>query len=121
MDFKSAILDIVRREGPISLYYLAKALGVSYGTAQWYVYIMEREGLVSTVKVGRRRYVVLRSSDWLSKIRVGDILEEFMLTLAAYGVKPDMTFEEAIKILGKKSPHVAELLYKIVAKDSRLF
>jgi len=116
VDPKHAIVDILRREGPMPIYRLAKELGLSYGATQWYVFTLEREGVVETAKVGKRRYVMLKTADWMSNIKVSDVLEEFMLTLAAFGVKPDMAIKEAIDILEKKAPHVAELLQKMIEK-----
>jgi len=77
-DPKATILEILRREGPVPVYMLAKALGLSYGAIQWYIFSLER-GLV-------------------------------------HGVKPDMTLREAIEVLEKKAPHIAELLRKLVEK-----
>lgn len=115
-DPRDAILEILRREGPAPIYKLAKELGLSYGAVQWYVFSLEREGLVETIKVGKRRYVALKTSDWLGNIRVADVLEDFILTLAAFGVKSDMTLRDALAVLEKKAPHIAELLKKMVEK-----
>ncbi|MGK0548462.1 MAG: helix-turn-helix domain-containing protein [Pyrobaculum sp.] len=116
-DPRDAILEILRREGPVPLYKLAKELGLSYGAVQWYVFSLEREGLVETIKVGKRRYVTLKTSDWMENIKVGDVLEELLLTLAAFGVKPVMSLGEALAVLNRKAPHIAELLKKIIQKD----
>jgi predicted transcriptional regulator len=51
-DPKAPILEILRREGSVPVYRLAKALGLSYGTAQWYIFSLEREDLVHTIKIG---------------------------------------------------------------------
>ena len=115
-DPKAAILEILRREGPVPVYRLAKALGLSYGTAQWYIFSLEREGLVHTIKIGKRRYVALKTSDWFASVRVADVMEEFLLTLSAFGVKPEMTLREAIDVLERKAPHIAELLRKMIEK-----
>lgn len=115
-DPRDAILEILRREGPVPLYKLAKELGLSYGAVQWYVFSLEREGLVETIKVGKRRYVTLKTSDWMENIKVGDVLEELLLTLAAFGVKPEMSLGEALAVLNRKAPHIAELLKKNNAK-----
>lgn len=45
------------KESPKTMHRLAKTPGVSYGAVQYYVYIMRREGLVKTVKIGKRVYV----------------------------------------------------------------
>ncbi|ACB40207.1 helix-turn-helix domain-containing protein [Pyrobaculum neutrophilum] len=115
-DPKAAIVEILKREGPVPVYRLAKALGMSYGAIQWYIYTLEREGVVETVKIGKRRYVVLKASDWMGNVKVGDVLEEFLLTLAALGVRQDMTLREALETLEKKAPHIAELLRRLVEK-----
>ncbi len=115
-DPKAAILEILRREGPVPVYRLAKALGLTYGAVQWYIFSLEREGLVHTIKIGKRRYVALKTSDWFANVKVADVMEEFLLTLLTFGVKPDMTLREAIEVLEKKAPHIAELLRKLVEK-----
>ncbi|MGC8994020.1 MAG: helix-turn-helix domain-containing protein [Pyrobaculum sp.] len=116
-DPKEAILDILRREGPVPIYRLAKELGLSYGAVQWYVFSLERDGVVETVKIGKRRYVALKATDWMGNVRVSDVLEDFLLTLAAFGVKPDMTVGEALGVLERKAPHIAELLRKMMGKS----
>jgi len=58
----------------------------------------------------------LKTSDWFANVRVVDVMEEFLLTLSAFGVKPDMTLREALEALEKKAPHIAELLRKLVEK-----
>jgi DNA-binding transcriptional ArsR family regulator len=115
-DPKATILEILRREGPVPVYRLAKALGLSYGAIQWYIFSLEREGLVHTIKIGKRRYVALKTSDWFANVKVADVMEEFLLTLSTFGVKPDMTLREAIEVLEKKAPHIAELLRNLVEK-----
>lgn len=116
MDPKQTIVEILRKEGPMPIYRLAKEVGLSYGATQWYVFTLEREGIVETVKIGKRRYVMLKTTDWMSSIKVSDVLEDFMLTLAAFGVKPDMSIQKAVEILDRKAPHVAELLRKMIEK-----
>lgn len=117
MDPKKAILEILKKEGPVPIYRLAKALGLSYGAVQWYIFSLEREGVVETVKIGKKRYVALKAVDWSRSVRIADVMEDFMLTLAAYGVKPDMTLQQAFEVLEKKAPHIAELLRKMVTKE----
>lgn len=115
-DPKRAILEFLKREGPSPIYKLAKELGLSYGAVQWYVFTLEREGLVETIKVGKKRYVALKTSDWMKSIRVSDVLEEFILTLATYGIKQDMTLDDALRVLEEKAPHIAELLRHIITR-----
>ena len=43
-------------------------------------------------------------------------MEEFLLTLSTFGVKPEMTLREAVEVLERKAPHIAELLRKIIEK-----
>jgi DNA-binding transcriptional ArsR family regulator len=50
------ILEILRQEGAVPVYKLAKSLGLTYGGAQWHIGRLERRGLVYTVRVGGRRY-----------------------------------------------------------------
>jgi hypothetical protein len=58
----------------------------------------------------------LKTSDWFASVRVADVMEELLLTLSAFGVKPEMTLREAIDVLERKAPHIAELLRKMIEK-----
>ena len=115
-DPRKAILEILRREGPVPVYRLAKALGLSYGAVQWHIFTLEREGLVETIRVGKRQYVALKTADVARTIKVADALEELALTLRAYGVRPDMSLQEAIELLEKKAPHIAEILKRLITR-----
>ncbi|MFB6491030.1 MAG: winged helix-turn-helix transcriptional regulator [Thermoproteus sp. AZ2] len=120
-EVKRKILDYVERQGPVSLYKLAKDLGLTYGAAQWHVFWLEREGLLATFKVGNRRYVAAKPGDVYKILRVSDILSDFELTLRAFGVRPDMSLEDALKVLERKAPHIAELLRIIIEERRRGF
>ncbi|MEL9990117.1 MAG: winged helix-turn-helix domain-containing protein [Thermoproteus sp.] len=111
-EIKAKILDVLKREGPQTVYQIAKALGLTYGAAQWHVFYLEKEGLVQTYRVGRRRYVAINpSGDVLKVLRVRDVLSDVELTLMAYGIKPDMSVDEAVEILEEKEmKHIAELV-----------
>ena len=107
-DVKAKITELLRREGPQPIYRIAKALGSTYGAAQWHVSYLEREGVVKTYKVNGKRYVALASTDMLSALRVKDVLKGIEQILASLGAEPDAA--EAIKELRRKDPGLAELL-----------
>ncbi len=116
-EVKTNILDLLRKEGPQPVYKIAKALGLSYGAAQWHIFYLERQGLVKTYKVGNRRYAAINpAADALSIIKVEDVLEDVALTLMAYGIKPNMTVAEAVERLERVAPHLAELV-KMMAEE----
>jgi DNA-binding Lrp family transcriptional regulator len=104
------ILEILRQEGPVPVYKLAKALGLTYGGVQWYIDRLERRGLVYTVKIGRRRYVALKGADLFAKVTVEDVVEELIRVLSAYGIELKTPLQEALERLEAKAPHIAEAL-----------
>ena len=106
-DVKAKITELLRREGPQPIYRIAKALGLTYGAAQWHVTYLEREGAVKTYKVNGKRYVALSSTDMLSVLRVEDVLKG---VFASLGVKPDAAVSEALKVLERRDSRLAELL-----------
>ena len=116
-EVKASILDLLRKEGPQPVYKIAKALGLSYGAAQWHLFYLERQGLIKTYRVGNRRYVAINpASDILNVVKVRDVLKDVELTLRAYGIKPDMTVAEAVEKLAEEAPHLAELV-KMIAEE----
>ncbi len=114
MDLEKEILELLRREGPVTVYTVAKTFGITYGTAQWYVAKLEQRGLVCTVKIGTRRYVALRGEDPLQKATVRDVLDELVFALSARGIKPEMSLKEALERLEAKAPRLAEILRLIL-------
>jgi DNA-binding transcriptional ArsR family regulator len=108
------ILEILRREGPVPVYKLAKLLGLTYGGAQWHIDRLERRGLVYTIRVGGRRYVALKGVDLFAKVTVEDVVEELIRALSAYGVELKTPLREALERLEAKAPHLAEALRLIV-------
>jgi DNA-binding transcriptional ArsR family regulator len=55
VEARRRIVEFLRERGGASVYQIAKALGISYGAAQWHIYVLEREGVVFSVVQGRRR------------------------------------------------------------------
>ena len=90
VDVQEKMLEILRQEGGVPVYKLAKLLGLTYGGAQWHIDRLERRGLVYTVRVGKRRYVVLKGVDLFAKVTVEDVVEELIRALSAYGVELKM-------------------------------
>jgi len=50
------LLQIIRESGPLTQGQLAKLTGMSWGTLQWHLYVLEREGLVRRVRQGALVY-----------------------------------------------------------------
>ncbi|MFN7105639.1 MAG: winged helix-turn-helix transcriptional regulator, partial [Pyrobaculum sp.] len=50
------ILAAVENMGAATLAQIAKSLGKSWGTIQWHVYVLEREGKLKSVKIGPFTY-----------------------------------------------------------------
>ena len=46
------LLQIIREHGPLTQGQLAKLTGMSWGTLQWHLYVLEREGLIKRVRQG---------------------------------------------------------------------
>ena len=116
MDVQEKILEILRQEGPVPVYKLAKSLGLTYGTAQWHIGRLEQRGLVYTVKIGGRRYVALKDADPFTKITVEDVINELKHNISAYGVEPQTPLQEALERLKNKAPHLAEALRLIAER-----
>ncbi|MGC9119568.1 MAG: helix-turn-helix domain-containing protein [Thermoproteus sp.] len=112
MDDVGRALDLLRREGPQPVYKIAKALGLSYGAAQWLVFRMEREGLVRTVKVGGRRYVCLPAGGG-PPARLRDLLAE--LRRAVKGLE-DETPERAVEELERRGMREAAEALRLLAR-----
>jgi DNA-binding transcriptional regulator YhcF (GntR family) len=92
------------------VYRIAKAFGINYGVAQWYIDKLQRLGQVYTVRIGLKRYVALKGADALQKATVKDVLDELARALSAHGVEPKTTLKEALERLEAKAPHLAEAL-----------
>jgi DNA-binding Lrp family transcriptional regulator len=119
MYLEKEILELLRREGPVTVYKIAKAFGITYGTAQWYISRLQRRGHVYTVRIGSKRYVALRGGvSVLQKVTVKDVLDEITRALSARGIKPEAPLQEALKRLEDKAPHVAEALRLIAERES---
>jgi DNA-binding transcriptional ArsR family regulator len=107
-EIRAAILEHAKRGS--NVYSIAREMGVSYGAIQWWLSCLERKGVVKTVKVGRRRYVVLASRN--PSVLVEDLLEE--LRRAVRGLE-QVSAERAVEILEERGlRHVAEALRAIM-------
>jgi len=58
MDIEERIVEFVRNKGVVNVYTIAKEFGLAYGTAQWWVGKLARQGKVKMIKIGGQRYVV---------------------------------------------------------------
>ena len=116
MNLEEEILELLRREGPVTVYRIAKAFGITYSAAQWYVNKLQRLGLVNDAKIGTKRYVALKDADLLQKVTVRDVLDDLMLALSERGVRPEMRLKEALEKLEVRAPRLAEIL-RLFAQD----
>jgi len=113
MSLEREILELLRREGPVAVYRIAKVFGITYGMAQWHVGRLQRISQVYTVRIGSKRYVMLRDSEHdvlFQKVTVRDVLNELINALSARGIKPETPLREALEVLEAKAPHLAEAL-----------
>ncbi len=53
---RKKILQFVEKMGAATLAQIAKAVGKSWGSTQWHVYVLEREGKLKSVKIGSFTY-----------------------------------------------------------------
>jgi len=102
-EVRRRIVEFLRERGGASVYQIAKALGISYGAAQWHLYVLEREGVVFTVLQGRRRIVVLRDSfeAYVGSLRMMDFFRDLWEFLRSRGVEGSTPFLEAVRSLGE--------------------
>ena len=109
------IVEYVREVGEASVYQIAKALGISYGAAQWHLYVLEREGVVVSVVRGRRRVVMLRDSfdAYLHGLKVADFFKELWGFLRSRGVSPDSAFLEVVRMLEGEGREAADAFVSI--------
>jgi DNA-binding Lrp family transcriptional regulator len=109
MNLEEEILKLLRREGAVTVYRIAKEFGLTYGRAQWYIGKLQRRGLIYTVRIGSKRYAALKDVDVLQKVTVKDVLDELMRAISTYA-EPEMTLQEALERLEAKAPNLAEAL-----------
>jgi DNA-binding transcriptional ArsR family regulator len=103
VEARRRIVEFLRERGGASVYQIAKSLGISYGAAQWHIYVLEREGIVFSVVQGRRRIVVLRDSfdAYLGSLRMMDFFRDFWEFLRARGVSGESRFLDVVNSLGE--------------------
>jgi len=68
------LLEFIKSRQIVNVYEIAKKFGVSYGTAQWYVFNLQRKGLVKEYRVGKKRFITT-NEDMLKCLKVQDIVE----------------------------------------------
>jgi len=107
------VIRLLKERGPLPVYQLAKELRATYGMVQYYIERLMKRGKIYTVKVGVRRYVMLNGQDWLKAVRVEDVLEVLNAALRRAKIEPKTPLHEALKMLGRTAPHVAEALMLI--------
>jgi len=58
MDIEERIVEFVKNRGAVNVYTIAKEFGLTYGTAQWYIYKLVKQRKLKMVKIGGQRYIV---------------------------------------------------------------
>ncbi|MCU7788794.1 helix-turn-helix domain-containing protein [Pyrobaculum sp. 3827-6] len=115
VEVRRRIVEYLRATGGASVYQIAKALGISYGAAQWHLYVLERDGVVFTVSHGRKRVAVLRDSldAYLHSLKMADFFKELWAFLRARGVSSESSFMEVVRGLEADWRDVASALLAI--------
>ncbi len=110
------ILDYLRERGSAPVYQIARDLGISYGAAQWHLYVLEREGEVFTVLEGRRRVVMLRNSldAYLYSLDMTGFFKELWQFLRSLGVEGSSRFVDVVKKLESVHEEIALAILTIV-------
>ncbi|MEZ0319456.1 MAG: winged helix-turn-helix domain-containing protein [Pyrobaculum sp.] len=114
-EVRRRILEFLKSTGGASIYQIAKNLGLSYGAAQWHVFVLEREGLVMTVVHGRRRVAIPRDTfdAYLSSLKVKDFFRDLWQLLRGFGIEGDTPFVSALRVLQEERRGVAACLLDI--------
>jgi len=73
MEGMESILNLVRN-GPMKLYQIAKALNVTYGTAQYYVTRLEQRGLIKRRKIACYVVVYVDGQNPLDAVTEEDLM-----------------------------------------------
>lgn len=109
------IVEYLRETGGATVYQIAKALGISYGSVQWHVYVLERDGVVFTVTKGRRKVVVLRDNldVYIGSLTVTDFFRDLWQLLRSEGIGGSTSFLRAVEALGESWRDVADALVVI--------
>jgi len=69
------VLKFIKSRQVVGIYEIAKEFGVSYGTAQWYVFSLRRQGLVREFKIGKKRYITTSEDALLKHLKVRDVID----------------------------------------------
>jgi len=114
-EVRRRIVEYLKATGGASVYQIAKALGISYGAAQWHLYVLERDGVVFTVSHGKKRIAVLRDSldAYLHSLKMADFFKELWAYLRSRGVSSETPFMEVIDMLNEDRRDIALALLSI--------
>ncbi|RFA94943.1 winged helix-turn-helix domain-containing protein [Pyrobaculum aerophilum] len=114
-EVRRRIVEYLKATGGASVYQIAKALGISYGAAQWHLYVLERDGVVFTVFHGKKRIAVLRDSldAYLHSLKMADFFKELWAYLRSRGVSSETPFMEVIDMLNEDRRDIALALLSI--------
>ncbi len=56
---KASIISLLEEKGAMTIYEIARELGMRYNAVRWHVYVLEREGIVKSEKRRGKTYVKL--------------------------------------------------------------
>jgi len=71
---EAEVLNYVKTHGPAKLYQIAKALNVTYGTAQYYVTRLEQRGSIKTRKIACYVVVYVDGQNPLDAVTEEDLM-----------------------------------------------
>jgi DNA-binding transcriptional ArsR family regulator len=114
-DVRRRIVEYLKNVGRASVYQIARALGISYGAAQWHLYVLERDGVIFTVVMGRKRVAMLRDSldVYLATLKMTDFFRDLWTFLRARGIDGNTPFLQTLDIIGEERREVALALMSI--------
>lgn len=114
-EVRGRILEYLRSVGSASVYQIAKALGISYGAVQWHLYVLERDGVVLVVSLGKRRVAMLRDSleAYLYGLNMTGFFKELWQFLRSRGVEGSTPLMEVVRMLDETYGEVASSLLAI--------
>lgn len=68
------ILELLRSQGPQTISSIGRRLGLSYGAAQWRIFLGERQRLWKTAKIAGKHVVYLPGQDPKAAVTAFDVV-----------------------------------------------
>jgi len=114
MERRNDILDKIHEKPGITFRELARELGIGIGDLQYHLYRLEKEGMVFSKKVGKRRYIFPRGlEDEVQRLLIA-ISTETRRKILTLLIEGSLSQGEIAKRLGLSQPtvsyHMGELM-----------